>query len=486
LNDSIDKICKSVGSLSALYKEPAPNKSGDASTSFNITLSGLPLKSFVSGKPNSLPCQTASPAMFFSQIPVLQYYSAEESYTSQLTAFTKKQFFQGIAEMASCGEDSRFEILEVSDPDSLLVRGESNEVNIQDCKELARLQKLFVKSESDRIKATCEMQRLKGQLESAKGVLSALDSGTFCTEGLKNKEQLDKLRASQKSVQQEFSALGEGDFPTLIQECREAKVIRVLTGDYNLKLARQDYFTANQDKVITQLIVQRSRNEFVTMALELELRQHREIHHLLTSLFSQLQNHLTQFEARLHVMADTSLTPARHKRETIDSRDKSTARLYHMLDDSVEAAGGRQLFLTYNSLVENAGQLQQRHSQLHRSLEFTSSASMDHIHMLEASVRECESLLYAESSTSSGPPPLTPRPIQQAMISLREMLARLEQNILDLVKDIDHKKKVLKADPLLTRERKLFTYFFNNPAKLHQTFEEISSRLQATARMEKS
>ena len=30
-------------------------------------------------------------------------------------------------------------------------------------------------------------------------------------------------------------------------------------------------------------------------------------------------------------MGDNSLTPARHKRETIDSRDKSTARLYHMI-----------------------------------------------------------------------------------------------------------------------------------------------------------
>ena len=50
--------------------------------------------------------------------------------------------FQGIAEMASSGEDSRYEILEVSDPDSLLIRGESEQINIRDCKELARLQEL--------------------------------------------------------------------------------------------------------------------------------------------------------------------------------------------------------------------------------------------------------------------------------------------------------------------------------------------------------
>ena len=40
------------------------------------------------------------------------------------------------------GEDegSRYEFLEISNPDSLLVRGEKEQVNIDDCKELARLQ----------------------------------------------------------------------------------------------------------------------------------------------------------------------------------------------------------------------------------------------------------------------------------------------------------------------------------------------------------
>ena len=50
--------------------------------------------------------------------------------------------FQGIADIASCGGDSRFEILDISDPDTLLVQGQNDDVYLQDCKELARLQKL--------------------------------------------------------------------------------------------------------------------------------------------------------------------------------------------------------------------------------------------------------------------------------------------------------------------------------------------------------
>ena len=60
----------------------------------------------------------------------------------EVSLTTDLMLLQGIAEMASSGEDSRYEILEVSDPDSLLIRGESEQINIRDCKELARLQEL--------------------------------------------------------------------------------------------------------------------------------------------------------------------------------------------------------------------------------------------------------------------------------------------------------------------------------------------------------
>ena len=46
--------------------------------------------------------------------------------------------------------------------------------------------------------------------------------------------------------------------------------------------------------------------------------------------------------------------------------------------------------------------------------------------------------------------------------------------------------QMLKNDPLLARERKLFTYFFNNPSKLQQTMDEISARLEAQSQMGKS
>lgn len=49
-------------------------------------------------------------------------------------------FQQGIADMAGTAEGSQYELLEVSNPVSLLVSGEKECVNMDDCKELGRLQ----------------------------------------------------------------------------------------------------------------------------------------------------------------------------------------------------------------------------------------------------------------------------------------------------------------------------------------------------------
>ena len=45
------------------------------------------------------------------------------------------------------------------------------------------------------------------------------------------------------------SALLEVQVPALIDQCATNQSVRVLQGDYDLKIARQDYFIANQVKV---------------------------------------------------------------------------------------------------------------------------------------------------------------------------------------------------------------------------------------------
>ena len=62
----------------------------------------------------------------------------------------------------------------------------------------------------------------------------------------------DRLKESQMKLQtlQRLGAkIAESDLSELIQESAVLQATRVLYGDYNLKIMRQDYFTSKQDQV---------------------------------------------------------------------------------------------------------------------------------------------------------------------------------------------------------------------------------------------
>ena len=214
-------------------------------------------------------------------------------------------------------------------------------------------------------------------------------------------------------VRRDMCKLSEQEVPALIKENAASQLTKILQGDYDLKIARQDYFTSNQDqvsphlawiacfretgrycatvkfqvitggraqsqlvcafiiaKVIQELVIQRSRNEFLTMAYEIEAKGHRDTHHLLTAVSMLLQKNNRALNSRLvsglvilsalsafmaflklrskvaagqaqqglfmlpsfqHMMRDPNLLPTRHQRATIDSRDTSLIRLHKLM-----------------------------------------------------------------------------------------------------------------------------------------------------------
>ena len=83
MNDSLDKLTHSVTDMTSLYNKSVESQPQSAK-------SNLPLQA----QKSAVPSQAGSPAMFLSQGPFKQYYDTEEAFTSQLTAYTRKQFFQ--------------------------------------------------------------------------------------------------------------------------------------------------------------------------------------------------------------------------------------------------------------------------------------------------------------------------------------------------------------------------------------------------------
>lgn len=457
MNESLDKLVKSVTRITDLYNVETTDKSCQE-------------RQLSSERPTS--------PVFLSQLVQDDYNRTEEKFTQELTSYTKRLFFEGIAEMAGQDEGSRYEILEVSDPENLLVRGEAEEINVSECKELSRIQAFYPKSEAKRINALMNSKQAQACVQSAQDIIQALKHGDFGRDSSKLSQRIQEKKNAVSAIQREIAAMAESDIPTLIQESTASQVSRILTGDYNLKLSRQDYFISNQDQVLNQLVLQRSRNEFLTMAYEVEARNHRDIHRLLTAVKQLLHSQLKSFKDRMKMMEDPSLSAVRHQRGTIDSRDKFSTNLHQLLS-SGDTEEKKHLFLTFNSLAQAADKLKQKHSSLKTNCIALDAKQEDKLRLLEESLHVSEQVVYAGSSTTSGQPCMTPRLLIDSMTQLEEMLRKLEQSIKDVVKDVEKKKQALRQDTLLCKERRLFTHFFVNPSQLKTLFDELSSRLQA-------
>ena len=62
--------------------------------------------------------------------------------------------------------------------------------------------------------------------------------------------QISKLQEELSVINMDVKKVGHERLPGLVQEVAELRFIGVFSTDHDLKLARQDYFTSKQDKVI--------------------------------------------------------------------------------------------------------------------------------------------------------------------------------------------------------------------------------------------
>ena len=61
--------------------------------------------------------------------------------------------------------------------------------------------------------------------------------------------KLTEVQKALSQVKMEIGELTEKALPGLVQELGELQATSILKGDYELKIARQDYFTSKQEQV---------------------------------------------------------------------------------------------------------------------------------------------------------------------------------------------------------------------------------------------
>lgn len=448
LNTSMNNITKTVKDFTQLYDLPGGQK--DKTT-----------------------------ATFVSQLPLDDYHGSEDVFTNELTKYTKKQFFEGIAELANGDERSRYTFLEISDPATLLIKGEAEDVTTGDIKELKRLQRVYPTSEIKRIHAQARNHGLEAAITHARDKLYRITNRPYAVDVDTIRQSLQETRHALSQMQERTVQVTSQRLSPLVQELGKLQANKILRGDYDLKIARQDYFISKQDQVINQLMLQRSRYEFLSMVLEVEARKHRDGHHLLSAVHTLLEGDAKAIDSRHSVMSDPLLQDDVKTRETIDARDSFLMRLYQLLAQPDDLARRKSLFVTYDELQNKADRLRSDKANAQAQLLAVSNSQNENVTLLEKSLRCYEKMVYGGSATSGGLPQLRTQTLSDGLNQLDEVLTTLENSIKDVIKDCESKKRVLRADSLKTMERELFVFFFTDPQRLKRTVSDLTARVEA-------
>ncbi|CAD5118551.1 DgyrCDS7239 [Dimorphilus gyrociliatus] len=391
--------------------------------------------------------------MFFSNMPFDQHKEAEKIFTQQLTQFTKRQFIQGIEELAVKKNDTQFEFLDVTKPEILLLKGYCEEVNIAQCRQLARLKKLFFEKEKKYFNALL----LEASLSAANQFLDTVEISKFSKNISALEKQINENKSKSRRIENDILNLTTNSLPMLLQHAQEAQETRILRGDYDLKIMRQNYFLDKQDQVIEELAKQRARWDILLVASDIEVQRHRETKHLLTAISSFLSDFQTCIESRSKVLEAICAIENYDTRTTVHSKDATSLMLGQILTEvqvlSTEKSHSKKLFYPFSFINERAQVLTEKYKNNQISNFKRNEDVINKIKELENLCKELNdnSVLNMFENLYS-----------QYFHNLSTSLQSCEVKAKTLLKDIETKKKELGSNQYKALENDLCILFYTD------------------------
>lgn len=145
-----------------------------------------------------------------------------------------------------------------------------------------------------------------------------------------DKENLDAKISSLTSeimkLEEQITQIKDRSLPAVVRENAQLLNMPVVKGDFDLQIAKQDYYTARQELVLNQLIKQKASFELLQLSYEIELRKHWDIYRELENLVQELSQSNMMLYKQLEILTDPSVSQQINPRNTIDTKDYSTHR----------------------------------------------------------------------------------------------------------------------------------------------------------------
>uniref|UniRef100_A0A670IHE4 HAUS augmin like complex subunit 3 n=1 Tax=Podarcis muralis TaxID=64176 RepID=A0A670IHE4_PODMU len=286
--------------------------------------------------------QELDPApVLLAQLALDKYLCQEEQSTAALTLYTKKQFFQGISELVESSNEDNFQLVDIRNS---FTSDESNDV-CEDRQELTRLKMAYVCARHQLIQQEAKNLSMKSGLQWAEDNICSLKK----TPGKENVEtRISSLNSDISKLKKHLAQINNETLPLLVKEDAELLNMPVVRGDFDLQIARQDYYISRQDQICNQLIKQKASFELLQLAYEIELRKLRDNSRLLENIVQDLKQSSNTLVQVLETMSEPSISHHNIPRNTIDSKRYSAQRLCQLL----EGSNSKQLFRTYEGLEQ--------------------------------------------------------------------------------------------------------------------------------------
>ncbi|XP_059131690.1 HAUS augmin-like complex subunit 3 [Peromyscus eremicus] len=411
--------------------------------------------------------QGTNPMVFLSQFSLKKYISQEEQSTAALTLYTKKQFFQGIHEVVESSNEENFQLLDIQTPSIC----DNEEILGERRLEMARLQIAYICAQQQIIYLKTSNLSMKSSIKWAEENLHSLTSEAIRKENLDAK--ISSLNSEILKLEEQITHIKDKILPAVIKENAQLLNMPVVKGDFDLQIAKQDYYTARQELVLNQLIKQKASFELVQLSYEIELRRHWDTYRQLENLVQQLsqRNVLCQ---RLATLTDPSASEQLNSRTPIDAKDYSAHRLYQLLKGDNKK---KELFITHEHLEEVAEKLKQDISLIQDQLAVSTQEHFFFLSKLNNDVDMLCDALYRGGNQLL----LCDQELMEHFHRVESKLNKLNHLLTDILADVKTKRKILATNKLHQVERELYVYFFKDEDYLKDVVENLENQSKIKA-----
>ncbi|XP_052458306.1 HAUS augmin-like complex subunit 3 isoform X1 [Carassius gibelio] len=446
---------------------------------------------YLRSKDRAAPPLVAQPGtpVLLSQLSLEPFLQQQEQFTKVLTAYTQRQFFQGISNMTETSTFNRCQLTNLSCCSEHEEEEDEGLVELRK-KEMAQLQWAYIVAQYQLVK---ERAKEHGDKAAKEWLVQRLNNSTESLCYLQVKRLEPDLRSEILSIQSEIQSLMLDPVRSALRDCAFLLNIPVVRGDLALQLARQNYYTSRQTEVRDQLLRQKAFFELVHLAQDAELLMGKRVMKQLDEILKRLEGEAEAAAQRETNLTQPHLTQVPYlgsdvKQQVISSKDTAFSGLLQMLELGKTPTEREDPFQTYGRLETAAFKLQQDLVTVQEALDGARREQDYTGARLESDQDALDQVAYSDivqpllrpQVCAIATPALELCPhAQELTIVLDELEVKqkaLYTSLQDIVGDLNAKRRRLERSATLRRERELYVYFHLDPRLLSRAVRDVEAQ----------